>query len=221
MSCAPGEGHIDERLDDFVIGTLSEEEASAVTAHLARCDRCRAEVDAAREAFAATAFLTQPLAPPASLRSRLLAAVASESRFATFAERMAALCDLAKERAAELLAAIDDHERWMPGPAEGVSLFHIEGGPRTAEAIVGFVRVEAEATFPGHRHIGEEQVLVLQGGFVDGESVHRRGDLVVMPAGSFHDLRALSGPALIYLVVVDQGVIFDGDDVIGPGDPRL
>jgi anti-sigma factor ChrR (cupin superfamily) len=74
------------------------------------------------------------------------------------------------------------------------------------------VRVPAGATFPLHRHIGEERVLVLQGGFEDQDGrVYRRGDEAWKPAGSEHSFVALPGPDLIYLVVLFGGVVIPSE----------
>jgi hypothetical protein len=55
--------HPDELLADYVDGTLTPEDRAAVDAHLASCDRCRAEVDVASRATRALASLAEPPAP--------------------------------------------------------------------------------------------------------------------------------------------------------------
>jgi quercetin dioxygenase-like cupin family protein len=78
------------------------------------------------------------------------------------------------------------------------------------------------AVFPEHKHLGDEAVLVVQGSFEDGVSgrVYRAGDVVRMGAGSSHDFRARPGPALVYLVVLAEGLQI-GDAVFGPDDPAM
>jgi len=106
----------------------------------------------------------------------------------------------------------------MPGP--NVSLVHLLGGPATAGADVGFVRVDAGTTFPPHRHLGEEHVLVLQGSYQDSDgSSARAGDLVHMPAGSAHTFTAGPDTDLIYAVVV-HGVEIEGIDPEAIRPPR-
>lgn len=162
-------------------------------------------VDPAGLAESFTALSVALPAPPAGpeLRARLLAAAASpEHRFAPFIARLARLIDVAHERARALLAGLARPGTWQAF-LPGVELVHLEGGPATAGADVGFVRVQAGATFPIHHHRGEERVLVLQGGYTDSAgAVARAGDLVDLPGGSSHSLTALSGPDLIYAVVV-------------------
>ncbi len=156
-----------------------------------------------------------------ALRTRLLDSIQHAHRFQDFVDSVAALCDVAKDQANQLLAAIDDAARWLMGPGDGLTVFHIDAGPRHANAIVGFTRVEPGAVFPHHTHVGAESVLVLQGGFVQPDgTTHRRGERVDMAPGTSHGFKALPGPALIYLVIIDQGIII-GDEAAGPDDPRF
>lgn len=152
-------------------------------------------------------------APAADARARLLAAAARpDRRFAPFIGRLARLIDVAQDRAQELLTSLaraDVWERFVPA----VELVHLQGGPAVAGADVGFVRVAAGCPFPAHRHLGDERVLVLQGGFRDSSgAVFRAGDSIEQPAGSAHEFVALPGADLIYAVVV-FGVEFPGQDL--------
>ncbi|GMV38660.1 MAG: hypothetical protein AMXMBFR64_03760 [Myxococcales bacterium] len=165
------------------------------------------------------ALALEPVMPSPEVRARVLRGAAATSRFDEFSARVAALLDLAVDAARALLARIDDPSVWEPGPAMGVSLYHVQGGAAAAGAITGFVRIPAGGSFPHHRHLGDEHVLILQGACDDGARVSRRGDLVSMPPDTEHDLRVLPGPPLVYLAVVHGGVQI-GELVLRPGDPR-
>ncbi len=174
------------------------------------------------ELFGALTDALPAEAPPPALFERLMKSVDAESRLGDrFAAKMAAIIDVARDTAQALLDAIDDAARWVQSPLPGVSLFHIEGGPAVANAIVGFVRMPPGAVFPTHTHSGDEIVLILQGGCVDDQGVtHRAGEEHRMPAGSTHRLTALPGPDFVYLSVVHNG--FDiGDDHFGPDSPDM
>jgi anti-sigma factor ChrR (cupin superfamily) len=162
------------------------------------------------EAFTALSLALRPARASADARARLLAAVAApERRFSPFVARLARLLDLAHERVGELLVSLARTDVWehvLPN----VELFHLEGGPATAGADVGFVRVAAGAQFPHHNHLGDEHVLVLQGGFVEDDgTVVRAGAGSFRAAGSAHSLTALPEQDLLYAVVV-FGVEFPG-----------
>jgi hypothetical protein len=162
------------------------------------------------EALAALALSLPPEPPPPGLRERVLAALPQASRFDALVDRVAGMIDLGADAVRGLLAKIDDPAGWEDGPPPA-RLYHLPYGPALAGVDVGFVRVPAGAAFPRHRHLGEERVLVLQGGYVDSDgTVVRRGDVDPKPAGSEHAFTALPGTDLVYLVVLRAGVDIDG-----------
>jgi quercetin dioxygenase-like cupin family protein len=160
--------------------------------------------------------------PAASLRATLLGAAKVEGRLDRFASTVARMLDLPEDGARALLDRVARPDVWEEGLAPGVSLFHVSGGPRVEGHVTGFVRMPQGVIFPEHQHLGAEEVLVLQGSYVDGVTgiVYRPGDVIRMPAESRHDFRARAGPNLVYLVVLAEGVDIDGV-VMRADDPRL
>ena len=87
-----------------------------------------------------------------------------------------------------------------------------EGRSRGGAAVL--IRMEAGSGYAPHRHVGTEDVLVLQGGYADRFGVHRAGDHVHYAAGTEHAPRALaeesasggSPVACILYAVVPQGI---------------
>jgi quercetin dioxygenase-like cupin family protein len=151
--------------------------------------------------------LDQVPAPPA-LRERLLEDAAKSGRLWPFAAQVAELLDLGLDKAKELLDRIDDPSAWVE-ELPGISFLWVEGGPRVADAVRGFVRVRAGLAFPEHEHLGDEITLVLQGGFqdLDRQQVVRPGELDRMPTGTSHGFVALDGGAdLLKLAVVHKGL---------------
>jgi anti-sigma factor RsiW len=200
----------DDRLVEYVLGTLSADECSQLERELG--PRLATEAAEAADALSALAVALPPVRPSPGLRERLLAAAAGPGRFAPFIDRLARLIDVAADRARELLASLERPETWLPSPAPNVHLVHIFGGPAVAGADVGFVRVAAGTSFPLHRHLGDEHVLVLQGGFEDSHgTVARAGDLVDMSPDSSHHVTAGPEVDLIYAVVVG-GIEIEGLD---------
>jgi quercetin dioxygenase-like cupin family protein len=159
--------------------------------------------------------------PPDDLRLRLMQSL-RHGRLHRFAEQVAELLHVSVERARALIDGIDDPDVWERGPSDGVTLYHIDGGPEVADAITGFVRVEREQSFPEHSHLGDEAVLIMQGACRDSSNgeVHRPGDVVRTGVGHAHGIDVLPGPKLIYLAVVFGGIDIDGL-VLLPGDPRI
>lgn len=156
----------------------------------------------------------EPVAPSASLRSRVLGTVARATRLSGFAERLAALFDLGRERSDVLVReAAGSAAAWQAIPVPGVRLFHFAGGPRVAAADCGLVRLEPGARFPAHRHGGDEWSLVLAGEAEEEGSGDRwqPGDLVHRGAGSVHAYRAVGPEPLVFAVVLYGGIEMEGD----------
>jgi anti-sigma factor ChrR (cupin superfamily) len=101
-----------------------------------------------------------------------------------------------------LLKLLDDPRVWAE-LSGACALIHVRPEDTLAGADVGFVRVRAGEEFPWHRHLGPEEVLVLEGGFEDSFGTQvLAGQRSGLAAGTEHSLRALPGRDLIYAVVV-------------------
>jgi hypothetical protein len=148
-----------------------------------------------------------PLAPPPGLRARLLDNAQPAARFARFENAVAQLLDLDLDHAKQLIARLDDASAWTQ-ELPGISFLWVDGGPRVADAIRGFIRVDAGQEFPQHEHLGEEITLVLQGRFDDRDRgvVLVPGDIDRMPAGTSHGFRVRPGIDGLKLAVVHTGL---------------
>lgn len=81
---------------------------------------------------------------------------------------------------------------WQPTRRPGLSLFTLYQEPSSNDAVV-LIRMEPGTGYPRHRHVGEERVLVLHGGYRDESGTYPPGTWVVNPAGSIHTPVALDG----------------------------
>ena len=155
----------------------------------------------------------------AKLRERLLASVAQPRvRYAPLYGQLSELFDLSDAELSNLFEQSDSPATWVAAPIPGVELFHLQGGPRVAAADNGLVRIRAGARFPQHRHLGDERVLVLAGGYRDEHSgeVYGAGDLHEMVAGSAHAYTALEERDLLLAVSVMRGVDVEGYGPLTP-----
>ena len=199
------ERHLGDQAYDAVMTVLPPREQAVLAAHLARCDTCSRDLRDAADALALLALTLPLLPPPGDARERLLAA-ARTGRFADFIPQVARLFDVAQERAAELLDWIDEPGRWEP-LVDWFHVIHLDGGPAVAGADAGFARLRAGSDFPRHRHLGEEQILLLQGSLrLDGGQLLQRGDMLTSAPGTTHDLHVGEEVDCIYAIVLHRGI---------------
>lgn len=185
-----------------------------------------AEMAESAEAFSSFVSLVEAeegrSAAPAAARDRLLRALVSDGRLASFAPQVARLLDVSVDAARAMLDVASGSTAYEPGPFDGVALYHVQGGPAVAGAVTGFVRIMPGREFPEHEHLGEETVLVLQGSVLEPETgrIARSGDVLRAGPGVAHTTVARPGPDLVYLAVLFEGLRV-GDDEIRASDPRL
>lgn len=164
------------------------------------------EIDADLAAEALLFGLTE-IAPSASSRNRLLEAT-STGRLHRFAQALSSLLDVTVDRARALLDRAMDPSGWESGLLPGLSTLWVEGGATVAGCIRGFIRLEAGHTFPVHHHLGDEQVLVLEGVMVDSDgTAYHPGEYLPKTTGSEHGYHAQAGgPDLLTFAVVREGI---------------
>jgi anti-sigma factor ChrR (cupin superfamily) len=76
----------------------------------------------------------------------------------------------------------------------------------------GFVRLAPGATFPYHRHIGGELVLLIEGSFIEDDgTVVRAGEGQDLAAGTSHSFTAPPDAGCILAVLIWQGLDFGAD----------
>lgn len=199
--------HLDEELHDLLSGALSVEGRAAAFAHLAACEVCRALRDRTASLYGTLALAARPIAPRSALRARLDAATGS--RLARFGEALARFFAVSPPRALQLLERVDDPSRWSENPLPGLWLQHLRGGPALGEGDAGFVKFSPEMVFPRHRHVGEERVLILQGGLVypDGRRL-APGDIGIAPEDSQHEHVSVPGEETLLALVLYQTIEF-------------
>jgi len=141
-------------------------------------------------------------------RARLLSTVnQSRERFAPLFDKLSQFFDLSADALRAVFERASNESEWEPGPLPWVSLFHFQGGPAVAGCDTGFVRLQKGTRFPPHRHLGNERVLVLEGGYHDQEGHwYGPGALHDMNHGSEHALR-MNAERDVLLAVVLAGQI--------------
>ena len=135
--------------------------------------------------------LLAPADVPAGALGALLAEVeAPPLRYAPFFDRLSELWDLPEPELMAVFEKSRDKRAWRKPPLPGLELMRIRGGPRTEGAELYLARFAPGMRFPKHRHLGHEEVLILEGHYTEGTTgrVYRSGDVHFMEADGAHDL---------------------------------
>lgn len=94
---------------------------------------------------------------------------------------------------------------WKPTRHRGIFVNILRRDEKNGDAMV-LIRMEPGCGYPAHRHVGSEEVLILQGGYRDSRGEHRAGDYILNDAASAHAPIALDGEDCIMLALAHGGI---------------
>jgi anti-sigma factor ChrR (cupin superfamily) len=95
---------------------------------------------------------------------------------------------------------------WRATYHKGVYIHVLRRDEQTNDATV-LIRMEPGCRYPAHKHIGIEEVFILQGGYRDQMGEHRAGDYIINEAGTTHFPIALeNSPDCIMLAIAHKGI---------------
>lgn len=132
--------------------------------------------------------LLEPVALSPGGLERLMSAVAEPPlRYAPFFERLSNHWDLSEADVRAHLERSRTASAWRRAPLPGLELLKVTGGPKLAGTEAYLARFAAGMKFPLHRHLGNEDVLILEGSYTDSSgTVYRSGDVHHMDGGTAH-----------------------------------
>lgn len=203
---APAFHPAEELLAQHAGGSLPLARRVMLESHLAFCPACRAAAaELARPGGRHLATLAEPaLAAPPDLWSRIAARVAREMAAPRNALDdtplpAAARAELPPFHAPLEWGALGDAPsrltRLLADPEAGLELYLIHNPPATI--------------FPYHRHLGYEDLLILQGGLEDDYGHYLVGDLQLYAPGSAHEPHIDAGEHCWAITCVEGGVAWD------------
>lgn len=133
------------------------------------------------EAAALLAETVEPVAPPASVRERLMSGVANYESLKPVAD----------------VRAYDDN--WADSGIPGVDMKVLYRDKKLRRSTF-LLRMAPGSKLPAHHHHDDEQCLVLSGDVRWGELVYREGDFVVMGNDTTHPVVSTIGGNVLLLV---------------------
>jgi hypothetical protein len=114
-----------------------------------------------------------------------------------------------------ILRKIEDPANYQDAPIPGVRFFHFAPGGSSGFAEAGIVKLAQGASFPRHRHVGDEINFILEGTLIDAGLTYDPGSAVVNAAGSAHAYSSGQSRDLI-LAAGHNGIIYLGDTSTTP-----
>jgi anti-sigma factor ChrR (cupin superfamily) len=166
-------GSCRDLVDLYAVGALEAEEREEFERHFDVCETCRAELMRCR---AVLTGIEVPVPPTPRTRERVL--------------------DFSLAPREPVPVESLEWEELAPGVR--VHVFHddMDRGVRAS-----LMWVEPGAARPSHRHLADEEILVLEGGLVIGENAYSQGEICRIRGGWFHDERAAAeGRCLCYVI---------------------
>lgn len=197
-----------DRLWDYALGHLSADESSEVAAAIQQSPELAAELAETEALMHALAEGLPQVAPPPSVRDRLMASIDDEAeRYAPFLSSLQKIFDLGRDAMRDVLERAKDAAQWEAGPYPGTQLFHFDGGPATALADCGLVRFPAGFVHPYHEHLGRESVLILSGSHTESDgTVARPGDVLIKEAGTGHAYTVAESAPYVFAIALEIGI---------------
>jgi hypothetical protein len=157
----------------FTLGLLGTREIAEFEAHLVDCIPCQGKLALSQEALAS---LAPPVPPRSEARNKVLDF--------SFAPRRPV------DRGAY------DWEAIAPGVRVHVFRDDLARGVRAQ-----LIWTDAKAAQPQHLHLGDEDILILEGGLVVDDGEYGEGDICHVQAGWRHAEKNVNGHPCVYYVV--------------------
>ena len=185
----------------YALGALSQQEARSFEQHLQRgCAECEAELESFANTVAALGFSAPDEQPPERVRSELLASMARHGS--------AEIESAGKPRPAHDFVSVRASEGEWHELQKGVSLKRLYVDTNTGIA-TSLIRMQPGTALPMHRHLGVEQVFVIEGdcniaghGLVAGD--YHRAD-----AGTTHETTSTVDGTLFLLIAPEGYEVLD------------
>ncbi len=163
-----------DRLTLYLLGGMSEGEATDLERHLDVCPECRQEVTALRPVVDGLALAAPEAEPPRELFGRLM--------------------DRVRREPFTLILAAE--QGWLPAGVPGVELCQLWLDAEQERQTL-LIRMQAGASLPNHIHGGTEECFVVSGDLQDGDLRLEASDYVRFETGTSHTVATEEGCLLL------------------------
>ncbi|NJK30332.1 MAG: anti-sigma factor [Acaryochloris sp. RU_4_1] len=178
----------------YALDLLSPEERIWVEQQLLDCPDLGEELAAYQSAVTAMPYSTAALPMAADLKDRLFADLGLDLP----------LPKKISDPAADAYLAVRSQDLdWQPQSTPGVAVAIVHRDEIKRE-LVGFLRAEAGVCYPWHRHASVEELFMLEGDLVIGDTVYGAGDYIRSSPGSSHAPYTNSGCRFFFHTSMDD-----------------
>lgn len=184
----------------YSLGVLTQHEARAFEEHLSEgCQTCADELESFELTVGALGFGSSEAEPPVGMRDQLLSRVAESSSDQT---QPGSLKGKGPEQFVSILGTQGD---WLE-LQEGVLVKQLYVDKSTGIA-TSLVRMQPGTSLPVHKHLGVEQILILEGDCVVAGQRLGSGDYQRAATGTTHQSTYTEGGTLFLLIAPECEVL--------------
>ncbi|MFO0981051.1 MAG: cupin domain-containing protein [Planctomycetota bacterium] len=188
----------------YALTSLPDDELEHYEAHLQVCVLCRQEVQSLKDAAAALTLLAPAVAPPPSLRAKVLSRFRQErdrrpgERASTTEQRPWQHWDADRPQG-DLFFALGQESQWERTGFDGIDIRRLFVDP-SHDRVTMLVRMAPGAAYPSHRHGSAEECYVISGDLRVGDTVMHTGDYQCARGGSEHPVQSTENGCLLFIV---------------------
>jgi len=94
---------------------------------------------------------------------------------------------------------------WQQTRHQGIFVNILRRDEQSGDA-TALIRMQPGCGYPAHRHVGLEEVFIIQGGYRDSDGEHRVGEYFINDAGSAHHPVASQGVDCVMIAFAHGGI---------------
>jgi len=176
-----------ELADTYAAGALEGDELGRFEAHLsAGCLQCRSRIRETGEALAGLSVSLAPITPAEAVKAKLLERIDSEKPGLVYIHA--------------------NEGNWIEAePGIFAKILNLDS---ERQRVTALVRMAPGSAYADHRHLGTEEVLVLEGSCYCGGRLLRRGDYHRAEVGSIHlDTRTDEGSLMLLTAPLQKAML--------------
>jgi hypothetical protein len=179
----------------YALDLLSREERVWVEQQLLDCPDLMEELAAYQSAVTAIPYSVPALPMAADLKERL---------FADLELDVSMPGKISDPASNSYLAVRSQDLDWQPHPRTSGVAVAIVHRDEIKRELVGFLRAEAGVRYPWHRHASVEELFMLEGDLIIGDTVYGPGDYIRSSPGSSHAPYTNSGCRFFFHASMDD-----------------